>query len=196
MMTCADPQPTSSQRTEAPWDGSLLLRYACANDSVSLAWGYSLAAGQALQEVQWLYEGRSFEVVAVMTHGHFQPLPAFAHRVHHATGPSVPSRRDYCFFSSSLHRPMWVLCGSYVGPMGPPRAARHRSVRPTDLKINGSRIAIILSLKALITIGTLISSFTYRCPRLKPSGRYMLKFNGTVIKQSRKRGISCACTRP
>ena len=65
------------------------MKYACANDSVTLAWNYSLSAGESLEDVQWFYEGRSHEMIAVMTHGNFLPLPAFSHRVQYVSGAGI-----------------------------------------------------------------------------------------------------------
>lgn len=76
----------------AQWTDSLpdgVLKYACANDSVTLAWNYSLSAGESLEDVQWFYEGRSHEMIAVLTHGNFLPLPAFSHRVQYVSGAGI-----------------------------------------------------------------------------------------------------------
>ena len=69
-------------------DGALM--YACANESVTLPWNYSLSAGETLEDVQWFYEGRSNEMIAVMTHGNFLPLPAFS-----IPRALCPGGRDY-----------------------------------------------------------------------------------------------------
>ena len=65
------------------------MKYACANDSVTLACNYSLSAGESLEDVQWFYEGRSLEMIAVLTHGNFLPLPAFSHRVQYVSGAGI-----------------------------------------------------------------------------------------------------------
>ena len=40
-----------------------------------------LAQGESIENVEWFYEGRSSEMIAVLTHGNFLALPAFADRV-------------------------------------------------------------------------------------------------------------------
>ena len=72
-------------------DGALM--YACANESVKLPWNYSLSAGETLEDVQWFYEGRSNEMIAVMTHGHFLPLPAVSSRVRYVPGAGITLTR-------------------------------------------------------------------------------------------------------
>ena len=69
------------------------LMYACANESVTLPWNYSLSASETLEDVQWFYEGRSNEMIAVMTHGNFLPLPAFSSRVRYVPGAGITLTR-------------------------------------------------------------------------------------------------------
>ncbi|XP_070180238.1 uncharacterized protein [Littorina saxatilis] len=75
---------TSTQ--PAKWTDSLpdgYLKYACAGDNVHIPWNFALSAGESpVDDVQWFYQGRSSEMIAVLTHGNFLPLPSFSHRVH------------------------------------------------------------------------------------------------------------------
>ena len=67
--------------------------YACASESVTLPWNYSLSASETLEDVQWFYEGRSNETIAVMIHGYFLPLPAFSSRVRYVPGAGITLTR-------------------------------------------------------------------------------------------------------
>ena len=70
---------SASWSAESPTDGAVL--YACAGGEAYFRWNFTLAAGQSLTDVQWYYDGRSSEMVAMFSRGVFVPLPAFSERV-------------------------------------------------------------------------------------------------------------------
>lgn len=55
--------------------------YACQGQTVSFPWQYLLSQGQDIRDIMWYYRGQSDELVAILTRGHFQTMPAFATRV-------------------------------------------------------------------------------------------------------------------
>jgi hypothetical protein len=56
---------------------------------VSLPWKIVLAAGEVIENVQWFFNGRSEEVVAMEMHGHFIPMPSFSTRVTKTTNAGI-----------------------------------------------------------------------------------------------------------
>ena len=66
------------------------MKYACAGSSVTLPWEFILAlTGETVEDVKWLYEGHSDEMVAIFAQGHFLPLPAFSKRVQYVTNAGL-----------------------------------------------------------------------------------------------------------
>ena len=55
--------------------------FVCSGDTVTFTWQYLLDAGDVVGDTEWLYDGHSQELVAMMSHGHFLPTPAFSQRV-------------------------------------------------------------------------------------------------------------------
>ena len=52
--------------------------FLCAGVSITLPWQYELSPGDVISDIQWLYNGLSDELIAMVGHGHFITLPAFA----------------------------------------------------------------------------------------------------------------------
>ena len=63
--------------------------HACVGESLSFPWSISLATGESTVAVQWFYEGRSEEKIAMLSHGTFSPLPAFSGRVELTTNQGL-----------------------------------------------------------------------------------------------------------
>ena len=56
-------------------DGDQL--FLCVGANVTLPWQYELSQGDVISDIQWLYNGLSEELIAMLSHGHFIALPAF-----------------------------------------------------------------------------------------------------------------------
>ena len=52
--------------------------FLCVGASIALPWQYELSPGDVISDIQWLYNGVSDELIAMVGHGHFIVLPAFA----------------------------------------------------------------------------------------------------------------------
>nr|QBA18393.1 VIgL family C1q-related protein 5 [Littorina littorea] len=67
------------------WSSSALKEdsavYACDNSDLILSWDVSKTTGETIVDVQWYYEGRSQELIAMLAHGHLNVMPAFSGRV-------------------------------------------------------------------------------------------------------------------
>ena len=74
------------------WSASLAnraVKYACAGDDVIFPWAVTLSPGETLLTVQWNYQGRSDEILAVFDSGLFVLSPAFSSRVSHVTSEGI-----------------------------------------------------------------------------------------------------------
>ena len=49
----------------------------CVGGNITLPWQYEVSPGDVISDVQWLYNGLSEELIAMLSHGHFIVLPAF-----------------------------------------------------------------------------------------------------------------------
>ena len=50
-------------------DGDQL--FLCVGANITLPWEYELSPGDVISDVQWLYNGLSEELIAMLSHGHF-----------------------------------------------------------------------------------------------------------------------------
>ncbi|KAK7101031.1 uncharacterized protein [Littorina saxatilis] len=67
------------------WSSSALKEdaavFACDDSDLTLSWDVSKTTGETIVDVQWYYEGRSQELIAMLAHGHLNVMPAFSGRV-------------------------------------------------------------------------------------------------------------------
>ena len=62
----------------------------CVGANITLPWQYELSPGDVISDVQWLYNGLSEELIAMLSHGHFIVLPAFGgDRVEQVTNAGI-----------------------------------------------------------------------------------------------------------
>ena len=54
------------------------VKYVCTGSTATFSWNVSLAAGEEIVNIRWLFQGHSEEVVAILSHGTFVALPAFS----------------------------------------------------------------------------------------------------------------------
>eukprot|EP00916_Digyalum_oweni_P008438 GHVL01014134.1.p1 GENE.GHVL01014134.1~~GHVL01014134.1.p1 ORF type:complete len:419 (-),score=28.09 GHVL01014134.1:60-1316(-) len=67
------------------WSSSALKEdaavYTCDNSDLTLSWDVSKTTGETIVDVQWFYEGRSQELIAILSHGQLNVMPSFSGRV-------------------------------------------------------------------------------------------------------------------
>ncbi|XP_070201451.1 uncharacterized protein [Littorina saxatilis] len=67
------------------WSSSALKEdaavYTCDNSDLTLSWEVSKTTGETIVDVQWFYEGRSQELIAILSHGQLNVMPSFSGRV-------------------------------------------------------------------------------------------------------------------
>ncbi|XP_070182558.1 uncharacterized protein [Littorina saxatilis] len=74
-----------SESSGVQWSSSALKEdaavYTCDNSDLTLSWEVSKTTGETIVDVQWFYEGRSQEMIAILSHGHLNVMPSFSGRV-------------------------------------------------------------------------------------------------------------------
>ncbi|XP_070201448.1 uncharacterized protein [Littorina saxatilis] len=74
-----------SESSCVQWSSSALKEdaavYTCDNSDLTLSWEVSKTTGETIVDVQWYYEGRSQELIAMLAHGHLNVMPSFSGRV-------------------------------------------------------------------------------------------------------------------
>ncbi|KAK7105338.1 uncharacterized protein [Littorina saxatilis] len=74
-----------SESSCVQWSSSALKEdaavYTCDNSDLTLSWDVSKTTGETIVDVQWFYEGRSQEMIAILSHGHLNVMPSFSGRV-------------------------------------------------------------------------------------------------------------------
>ncbi|XP_070184257.1 uncharacterized protein [Littorina saxatilis] len=74
-----------SESSCVQWSSSALKEdaavYTCDNSDLTLSWDVSKTTGETIVDVQWFYEGRSQELIAILSHGQLNVMPSFSGRV-------------------------------------------------------------------------------------------------------------------
>ena len=69
------------QLSENPPD----IMHTCEGSDITLPWTFRQGSQQSITSMEWFFYGRSQEMIAMLSHGMFLPLPAFSGRVEHGS---------------------------------------------------------------------------------------------------------------